>query len=325
MNKNLRYFFIGILLGAFLVLGVNIFEKGLEESFFGREITQNPKVLAAQINQQILEEKLENLKPIKKWGIEDLEISAKSAISVLVREAKDERFLFEKEIEKKLPIASLTKLITGQVVLENYDLEQVVEISEEAVKEKGDFGEFKIGEIFTVRNLLYSLLMESSNDAAIALAELVGREKFIELMNQTSENLGLQNTYFVNPTGLDPDFPHQAFNYSTSQDLAKLTKYLLQEPLIWEILSKSEFDFYSSDGVFHHKILNTNQFLESNDWKIKIIGGKTGETPRAKGCLLLVVEAPKGQGQIINVVLASEKRFEETRKLINWLNLAYKW
>jgi D-alanyl-D-alanine carboxypeptidase len=270
---------------------------------------------------------VENLKPFHSRQAEDLKVGAEAAISIFFDPSQGrKKILFEKEANKKLPIASLTKLMTANIVLENYDLSQEIEISKAAVSQESEFGNLKIGEKFLVKDLMYPLLMESSNDAAYALAELYGVESFIELMNSKAQDLGLFDTSFVNPTGLDPDSLNELGNYSTVQDLARLSEnLLLEKPLIWEILAMPQFDLYSPDGVFHHKLLNTNELLRQDGWAGKIIGGKTGWTPKAKGCLVLVIKAPNSSSYLINVILESEDRFGEMKKLVDWVNIAYKW
>lgn len=320
MTIGLKIFLIVFILSLPFWWGINFFQKDFEDFLFWKEMADNPRLLTAQM---IQEERLEKLKPIRNWQVEDLEIEAKSAISVLIDLENKERILFEKEGDKKLPIASLTKLMTAIVAMENYDLSQTVEIGKEAAKEKESFGKLRVGEFFEVKDLLFSLLIESSNGAAVALAEIIGLENFVDLMNLRAENLSLKNTLFFNPTGLDSEGSINRVNYSTVKDLVKLTLYVLEtKPMIWEILSIYEIDLYSPNGVFHHKIKNTNEILGEIP---KIIGGKTGWTPEAKGCLILIIEAPKNKGKIINIILGSENRFEEMRKLTNWLNSAYRW
>ncbi len=165
--------------------------------------------------------------------------------------------------------------------------------------------------------------MESSNDATAALTEVVGKTAFVDLMNLIAKNLNMKNTYFIDAMGLDPDEPDGPINYSTAEDLAKLTINLLQtKPKILEISGLPEYNLYSASDVFHHKIENTNELLGEIPG---IIGGKTGWTPEAKGCLLLVTKVPQSRGIAINVVLGSSDRFKEMKKLVEWLKEAYKW
>lgn len=281
--------------------GVNTFQKSLESAFYAQ---------ISQPFQQIYKVKIPE-KPQKP----NLNLQVKAAISVLVDSRGRERVLFKKNSNERLPIASLTKLMTANIVLENYDLSREIKISEEAVAQEGKAGKLIAGKIFSVEYLLYPLLMESSNDAAYALANDYNgmtEEKFVELMNLKAENLGLENTYFVNSTGLDYD-PPATLNYSTAEDLVKLAKYLFEKPLIWEILATPKFSLYGPE------LINTNEFLGEVP---NIVGGKTGYTDQAGGCMLLVLK-DEGGNFLINAILgtASRKaRTEEMKKLIEWLN-----
>ena len=138
-------------------------------------------------------------------------------------------------------------------------------------------------------------------------------------MNLASQKMNLENTRFFNSTGLEPEEDKFAtqLNYSTANDLVKLTKELLKKPLIWKILSTPIYNLYGPE------LKNTNELLfdESPDQRTKIIGGKTGYTEKAGGCLLLVLEDKKGS-KFINVILGAqsvEARITEMQKLINWL------
>jgi len=170
--------------------------------------------------------------------------------------------------------------------------------------------------------------MESSNDAAFSLANdydgMTGRE-FVGLMNTETERLNLKNTAFVNTTGLDPEDwePTDRINISTVSDLAELTKTLLPESLVWQILSTPEYNYFGPE------LVNTNQLLTDDtiDWQNRIIGGKTGYTDMAGGCFLLVLESPD-KGTLVNIILGTENtdaRFQEMKTLVNWLNQAHQW
>ncbi|MFC1629862.1 D-alanyl-D-alanine carboxypeptidase family protein [Patescibacteria group bacterium] len=324
MSKGFKFFLISFFVSLPFWWGMNILQGDLEEFLFYQKITQDSQILSAQLSQAFFEEKLKSPKPLIKNDIEDLNITARSAFSVLVNSSDEQEILFEKNSNNVLPIASLTKLMTAKIVLENYDPSQLIEISKEAVAKEGDFGNLKIGEVFKAKNLLYPLLMESSNDAASALSEIISEEAFVELMNLEAENLGLENTYFINSTGLDPEEPDKKTNYSTAEDLVKLSIYLLdQDPLIWRILSFPEFNLYDESGAFHHQVQSTNKLLNSV-WREKIIGGKTGWTIEARGCLLLITKAPKNR-YLVSVILGSENRFEEMQTMLEWVNSAYKY
>lgn len=326
-SDNLKFFLIACLISIPFWWGINLLEKNFQDFFFLREISKNPQMLVAQLNQQKLEERLREIKPIRDYRVENLEINAKSAVSVFVIGDR-EKSLFDKNSFRQLPVASLSKLMTALVVLENYDLAKTIKISEEAFNQEGEAGKLEPGEELRVKDLLYVLLIESSNDAAYALANdynEITEEKFVELMNLEIEKLNLKDTHFINSTGLGIG---NFNNYSNSEDLIKFTEYLLNyspadsQVNIWEILSTKEFALYLANGSFHHQLENTNELLGEIPL---IIGGKTGWTPAAQGCLLLVLEAPKHQGFLINVILGSQDRFGEMKKLIDWTYQAYKW
>lgn len=307
MTKGFRFFLIVFILSLPFFWGVNILEKNLGNFFYWQE-------MPAQTSQLVL--KLSRAK-----NISGLEIEAKSAISVLVDTAGAEKVLFGKESNKKMPLASLSKLMATLIVLENYEPDDVVKISQNAAQvPESEKTRLRAGEKFLVKDLVYLMLVESNNISTVALAELIGEGKFVELMNIKAKELQLFNTFFANPTGLDSP---GRMNYSTAKDLAKFSKYLSENyPSIWEVLSIPEFNLSLANGDFHHQVVNTNQLLGEIP---SIVGGKTGETPRAGGCLLEVTEAPKGKGYIINVILNSPYRFGEMEKLINWLKSAYQW
>lgn len=270
-------------------------------------------------------------KPFRNWKIKDLRLDALSAISLAVDSSGEEYLLFSKNPDQPLPIASLSKILSALVVVENYDLNKVVKISKKAIEAEEEIGFFKIGEKFFVKDLLHSSLMESSNDATIALAEVIGLEKFVQLMNKYAKKIEMKHSKFADPIGRDPDFSYQPYNYSTARDLSKLAKFIIQKSktnpradFLIQITQKREFYLYTIDNAFHHKIKNTNKLLEK--YQNEIILGKTGYTPKAKECFLLVIKSPKdNQGFIINIILGSENRLQEMEKLINWIKKAYIW
>lgn len=262
-----------------------------------------------------------NFLPIRNWNVNPPEINVKAALISIVSpvepfEPEINEILYQKKIEDVLPIASLTKLMTGLVVLEEMNLDQIVTVSKEAVGSYGNMGSLAINEKISIKNLLYALLMESSNDAAVALAENFKETSLVDLMNKKAEELELENTHFVEPTGYNPA------NLSTALDLSKLVKYSLNQPIIWQIFKTVSIDLSSADGIINHHFTNTNQLL--NNWPT-IIGGKTGYTDEAQGCMILVIEQDLNSEYLIIIVLGAQERFLETEKLINWAKKAYIW
>lgn len=300
MSQNIKFFFASFLISLSFFWGINILGESIENFFFFSLYQPSPRVFLAQLNPRSIQG------PEK----EIPEIEAKSAISVKIDKSGNQKILFGKNENQILPIASLSKLMTALVALESYNLSQQLEVTKEAVEQPEDFGQLKIGESLSAENLLYLILIESSNDSAFTLSELIGQKGFVDLMNLEAEHLGLFGTHFTDPTGYSVE------NYSTTKDLVTLAQYLIEKrPIIWEISSFSEFDLYTPDGVFHHKLLNTNQLLGEYT---EIIGGKTGYTEEAGGCFILILKNSKDESFLINVILGSEDRFEEMRKLIDY-------
>ena len=300
-----------MILSLLIVSWLIFFQKQLEIFVFNSFFNKPSEILLANISQNIPQQ--ETPKPI-----ETPEFQAKSVLSLKINEINNEEILYQKNIQEKLPIASLTKLMTAVIVLENYDsasspqdpLDEKILISKEAVAQQTDIGKLIIGESVSIKNLLNSMLIESSNDAAYALAEKIGVEPFLEMMNSKARELKLLNTNFSNPTGLDGNK-----NLSTSEDLAKLVKYIIQNhPEILEITSKVSTEILNDDGTLHHLAVNTNELLGKIP---NIIGGKTGYNEEAMGCLILLLE--KENNYLINIILGSPDRFAEMEKLVNWL------
>ena len=311
MTPRIKIFLIAFILALPFWWGVNIFQENLENYFY------------AQISQPLEGIVFAKIPPPKP----KLDLQAKAAISVKLNESGAEKILFNKNINQPLPIASLTKLMTAVIVLENYDLDAthpppytLITISKAAANQENvpNYGNLDkyLGEKFNVEQLLDLMLVYSSNDAAWALSEVIETKNFVEKMNQKAEELGLGNTHFVNPTGLDPENfyyhpPNQSyFNYSTAQDLLKLAQYILKNhPLIFEItLKKGPYPVENGMGDL---ILPENQTG---------IGWKTGYTDEAGGCALLVLGKENGN-ILFNIILGTESqeaRIREMQKLIDY-------
>ncbi len=236
----------------------------------------------------------------------------------LVYDTRSGRFLFAKNPRIKLPIASLTKILSSIVVLENLDTKETVLIPKEVLKVDEEKQSLYLGEEITVQNLLKLMLIESSNDAAYALAWYANSKgiNFVDKMNEKARLLNMSDSNFLDPAGLNDDA------YSTSEDLVKLIRYSLKYDLIWEILTEKSIVVKSTDGKIEHNIENTDQLLGVIP---DIFGGKTGNTDKALGCMILVVDIPDKNDKIISVVLGSKLRFDDTKKLIDWVKSAYRW
>ena len=192
----------------------------------------------------------------------------------------------EKNSDAKLPMASTTKIVTLLVALENSKSEDVVTVSSKAVLEEGSSAYLKPGAKITMRDLYYGLMLNSGNDAAVAIAEHISEtpEKFAELMNATVKNAGVENTNFVNPNGL-----HDDAHFTTAYDLAKITRYALKNDTIREIVSSRMYtsSMLMPDGTTENvEYINHNRLLKELDG---CIGVKTGFTKSAGRCLVSAV------------------------------------
>ncbi len=314
MNGN-KNFYLKISLLLIVAFFIWIFGSSKEEfSAFKAENSSQwqPKTPAALTNfvppTLVIFKDSESTLPKRNWSMPFLELQAQA---VLAMKIDGSRVYYNKNVETQRSIASLTKLMTAIIVLENYDLNEVVKVSSAAVKREGIMGNLRPAELITVRSLLNIMIIDSSNDAAFALAEK--RKDFIFLMNKKAEELGLKNTHFSNSDGID-----EPGNYSSALDIAKIFSYLINtHPEASEILKTKNMVVYSVDGKIEHRLESTNQLLGKVD---EVVAGKTGYTEEAGGSLILLTKS-----DIITVVLGSLDRFGESEKLINWLRAAYIW
>lgn len=214
-------------------------------------------------------------------------VSAISAHKAIVMDAQSGRVLYEKDADSRSLIASTTKIMTALVICERCNVLDRVRIPEAAVGIEGSSMYLKAGEILTVQELLYGLMLHSGNDAAVALAIYCGGtvEGFAELMNDEARMLGLTGTHFENPNGLD-----SPGHYSTARDLAKLTAYAMQNPIFRQTVSTKTVTVGSRVLKNHNRLL----------WQVAGADGvKTGYT-RAAGRIL--VSSAQRQGRRLVVV-----------------------
>jgi len=257
-----------------------------------------------------------NYIPILDSNVSQPPINGKSS---LVYDTYSKRFLYEKNTGQKLPIASLTKVLSAIVILENLNPNDIVTVSNRSIKVDGEKQDLFLGERITVENLLRMMMIESSNDAASALAEYAMVNKnldFVGKMNEKAAILAMHDSEFFDPAGLDDR------GYSTGIDLVKLVEYSLNYKEIWDISSEKSAVIESTDETIKHSITSTNRLLGLLK---DIIGGKTGYTDGAGQCLIMVVSVPDYPGKLITVVLGSTDRFGDTQKLVAWTKTAYRF
>lgn len=260
-----------------------------------------------------------------------LEISAISYLSAFIGNSGKSSILIEKNSEDRLPIASITKLMTAIIADKFIDPEKEIAISKKIVNSADSSKRFKAGDIFKAKDLLAAMLVESNNDAALALADTAGESDFINLMNGEAKTLGMLRTNFSNPVGLDPDAKIEIINHSAARDLLILAQNIIKNyPAILKASSSAKYDVYSASEMFNHTAIATNKLLESNDLacgqkQLKILGGKTGFTNAAKRNLFLITSGPAEEGYLVSTVLGSENNFEDMKKLIAWTCESYDW
>jgi len=252
-------------------------------------------------------------------AFKDIDITARAAY---VWDIKNQKALYNKNAGKQLPLASLTKLMTALIAYEHLDAENRVAITTEALLEEGD-SMFSGGEIFTMHDLANFTLITSSNDGAYALAAATGAalassqnptDAFINTMNAKAEELGLSQSYFTNPTGLDVDGT-QSGSYGSARDMAFLMEYLaLAHPEILEGTKAVHSTIYSQEGAALQAV-NTNERIADIPG---LIGSKTGFTRLAGGNLVIAYDAGLNRPIVIAVLGSTrEGRFSDVTTLID--------
>ena len=208
-------------------------------------------------------------------------VSAKGAVLI---EAESGEVIFKKNSDARLPMASTTKIMTALVAIENADVSKAVSVSPDAVGVEGSSVYLHSNERLTLEDLLYAMLLESANDAATAIAIEVGGdvEGFAEMMNKRARDMGLSDTNFENPHGLDGER-----HYTTAYELALITREALSNPTFREICStyKKTIPLNETEGV--RLLINHNKLLKSYDGTV---GVKTGFTKKSGRCLVSAAE-----------------------------------
>ena len=213
----------------------------------------------------------------------------------------------------KSAMASTTKIMTTIVILEKADLNETVTVSAKAGGTGGSRLGLKRGDKASVRDLLYGLMLRSGNDAAVALAEHVGGsvKEFAELMNEKAIELGLTNTHFVTPHGLD-----DANHYTTALELAKLTDYAMDNETFAKIVGTKSTTIYINNQS--RQINNTNELLGVLNG---VVGVKTGFTNNAGRCL--VTETKRNNMDIITIVLGADTKKDRTKDSVNLIEYTF--
>ena len=240
--------------------------------------------------------------------------------AAVLMDADTGRILFEKNGTEQLPMASTTKIMTLLVTLENADLEGTVQVSSYAASMPDVQLNIREGETYRLRDLCYSLMLESHNDSAVAIAEHVGGsvEGFASMMNQKARDLGCYHTYFITPNGLDAQ-DENGIHSTSAEDLARIMRCCMQNDEFLTITREPSWSFSDIEGTRSFTVNNKNAFLHMMEGALT---GKTGFTNGAGYCYVGALE--RSGKRLIAVVLAcgwpnhKTWKWSDTTKLMNY-------
>lgn len=242
------------------------------------------------------------------------------ARSAVLMDADTGRILFGKNDNEVMPMASTTKIMTLLVTLEHADLDEIVEVSARAASMPDVQLHIREGERYRLQDLCYSLMLESHNDSAVAIAEHVGGtvEGFATMMNQKAKHLGCYHTYFITPNGLDAEDEHGKHS-TTARDLARIMRCCIKNETFLSITREPSWTFTDMDGNRSFTVQNKNAFLQMMEGALT---GKTGFTNEAGYCYVGALE--RGEKRLITVVLAcgwpnhKTWKWMDTKALMNY-------
>lgn len=234
-------------------------------------------------------------------------LSARSAILI---DADTGGVILEKNADERLPMASTTKIITALVALENGTPDDPVCVSANAAGTEGSSVYLAAGETLSLRDLLYGLMLESGNDAAVAIAEHIGgsEEAFVRMMNGFCSRIGAHDTHCVTPNGLDAEE-----HYTTARDLAHIAAYAMKNLQFREIVSRKEETIPDRDPGGVRYLSNHNKLLKTYDGADGI---KTGYTSKSGRCL--VSSASRNGWRVIAVTLNAPDDWNDHGKLLDY-------
>ena len=257
--------------------------------------------------------------PLSVKGLNEKELVSSNTSSAIMIEESTGKILYSKEIHKKVPVASLTKMVAQLIILENIEQKKikwddVVTVSKNASDMGGSQIYLQNQEKMTVRDLFKGISMASANDATVAMAEYIAgsEEEFVKQMNNRVKKLGLKDTNFKNATGLDEDN-----HYSTAYDIAQIARELLTHQEILKFSGLYE-DYLRKDTPNKFWLVNTNKLIRFYD---KADGLKTGHTDNAKYCM--AATAKRDGLRLIAIVLGAEKAKIRNQEATNLLDYGF--
>ena len=232
-----------------------------------------------------------------------------SATSAILMDTTNNRIIYSKNIHEVRSVASISKIMTALLAVESGKLDKEVKINSSINKAYGSAIYIKTGEKMKLRDLVYGLMLRSGNDAALAIADYVGGsvDNFVTMMNHKAKEIGMKNTYFNNPSGLDED----KGNYSTAYDMAILTSYAMKIKEYRDIVKTKDYKLET----------NKNTYIWHNKHKLHKLykyttGGKTGYTKKAKRTL--VTTASKDNTNLVVVTLNDGNDFKDHMALLDY-------
>ncbi len=308
VGKFLFWFFVILIAGNIILFSISYINIGKSNSL-SNIVSPIPKLLTNVMYNQsestfFWQPRLGVLGTSQK----PLEITAKAALAY---DTQTNTMLYEKNIDTRLPMASLTKIMTAVIALENMSLQQNITITKSAATIGEDSMGLSEGETLKLSDLIYGMLLQSGNDAAEAIAQAskFKRSGYIHLMNKKAEDLGLSNTRFTNPTGLQGD----GEQFSTAKELLVMTNYALQKKDFAEIVATYQYDIEITPTHKGYTLYNETNLLTTYPG---VKGVKTGFTDEAGLCLVTYLDY---QGhKIIAVILNSQSRRTEMAEILDY-------
>lgn len=239
-----------------------------------------------------------------------------TARSSILMDVDSGRILYNKNMNEKRLIASITKIMTATVAIENSDVNKKVKAGNEVLSMYGTSIYIESGEEMTIKDLLYGLILRSGNDAAVVIAKAVSKDEksFVKLMNETATRIGMKNTVFHNCHGLD----EETQNYSTAYDMAILSRYIYRKSSLYrKIINTYKYNVATDEKSYLW--YNRNELLKKYKY---CVGGKTGYTPKAGKTLVSV--ASKNNFTVTAVSIKDPNHYHSQKELYEYIFAKYK-
>jgi len=298
----------------FTMVGLKPASLRYDQAIAKLESGNNAEVIASEDPSQIGFPEITRTPKVKPFT----EKPAINAYHYALGDMESGKILFKQAASEKVPIASTTKIMTAIIALENYKPTDVMTVSPQAASQIGAEVFLRAGEQITFEQLLYCMLLKSGNDSAYAIAEHLSAGSdvtpFVALMNKKAKQLGMSNTEYHDPAGLD------ITGYSSAEDLFLVTRYALDNKVFRSITSTAKYSAHNLDSSVIHPLENSNRLVNQYEY-MGAIGVKTGYMPEAGHCLVAAVER---EGHVlISVVLrtfsdTAPASADESKKIQDW-------